>query len=89
MATRTQVLIPISIAAVIIGVAGIVSIPSEVKLQQVEFPVGTIKIDGIILSVKIADTEANMARGLMFEEKKCAMLSSHHAPIFSLMITAR
>ena len=69
MATRTQVLIPISIAAVIIGVAGIVSIPSEVKLQQVEFPVGTIKIDGIILSVKIADTEANMARGLMFEEK--------------------
>jgi len=69
MATRAQVLIPISIAAVIIGVAGIVSIPSEVKLQQVEFPVGTVKIDDIILSVKIADTEASMARGLMFEEK--------------------
>jgi len=69
MAKRAQVLIPIAIAATIIGVAGILSIPSEVKLQQVDFPVGTIKIDDIILSVKIADTEANMARGLMFEEQ--------------------
>ena len=69
MAKRAQVLIPIVIAAAIIGIAGIVSLPSEVKLQQVDFPVGTIKIDNIVLSVKIADTDANMARGLMFEEK--------------------
>jgi len=69
MAKRAQVLIPIVIAAAIIGIAGIVSLPSEVKLQQVDFPVGTIKIDDIVLSVKIADTDANMARGLMFEEK--------------------
>ncbi len=69
MAKRAQVLIPIAIAAAIIGIAGIVSLPSEVKLQQVDFPVGTIKIDDIVLSVKIADTDANMARGLMFEEK--------------------
>ena len=69
MAKRAQVLIPIVIAATIIGIAGILSLPSEVKLQQVDFPVGTIKIDDIILSVKIADTDANMARGLMFEEK--------------------
>ena len=69
MAKRAQVLIPITIAAAIIGIAGIVSLPSEVKLQQVDFPVGTIKIDDIVLSVKIADTDANMARGLMFEEK--------------------
>jgi hypothetical protein len=45
MAKRAQVLIPIAIAATIIGIAGILSIPSEVKLQQVDFPVGTIKID--------------------------------------------
>jgi len=69
MAKRAQVLIPVGIAAAIIGIAGILSIPSEVKLQQVDFPVGTIKIDDIVLSVKIADTEANMARGLMFEQK--------------------
>ena len=69
MAKRAQVLIPIAIAAAIIGIAGILSLPSEVKLQQVDFPVGTIKIDDVVLSVKIADTEANMARGLMFEEK--------------------
>ena len=69
MAKRAQVLIPIAIGSAIIGIAGIVSLPSEVKLQQVDFPVGTIKIDNIVLSVKIADTDANMARGLMFEEK--------------------
>jgi len=69
MAKRAQVLIPIAIAAAIIGIAGIVSLPSEIKLQQVDFPIGTIKIDDIVLSVKIADTDANMARGLMFEEK--------------------
>ena len=69
MAKRAQVLIPIIIAATIIGIAGMLSLPTEVKLQQVDFPVGTIKIDDIILSVMIADTEANMARGLMFEEK--------------------
>ena len=69
MAKRAQVLIPIIIAAAIIGIAGILSIPSEVKLQQVDFPVGTIKIDDVILSVKIADTDASMARGLMFEPK--------------------
>ena len=62
MAKRAQVLIPIAIAAAIIGIAGIVSLPSEVKLQQVDFPVGTIKIDDIVLSVQIADTDANMAR---------------------------
>ncbi len=69
MAKRAQVLIPIAIAAAIIGISGIVSLPSEVKLQQVDFPVGTIKIDDIVWSVKIADTDANMARGLMFEDK--------------------
>ena len=37
MATRLQVLIPISIAAVIIGVVGMLSIPSDAKLESVEF----------------------------------------------------
>ena len=33
MPTRLQVLIPIGIAAVIVGVAGIVSLPSEVQID--------------------------------------------------------
>jgi len=69
MTTRGQVLIPISIAAVIIGIVGLTTLPSESKLQSVEFPMGTIKIDDVPLQVFIADTEPRRVRGLMFEDK--------------------
>ena len=68
MTTRTQALIPITIAAVIIGVIGLLSIPSESKLETVEFPRGTILIDDIALEVQIADTEPRRVRGLMFQD---------------------
>ena len=68
MPTRLQVLIPIGIAAVIVGIAGVVSMPSEVKLEQVDFPLGTIKLDEKFLEVQIADTEPRKVRGLMFQD---------------------
>jgi len=69
MTTRIQVLVPITIAAIIVGIAGILSLPSDVKLESVEFPRGTVKIDGIVLEVQIADTDPRRARGLMFQEQ--------------------
>lgn len=69
VATRAQVLIPIGIAAVIIGVVGMMSIPKDAKLEQTEFPMGIVKIDGITLQVQIADTKPLQTRGLMFQEK--------------------
>jgi len=69
MTTRIQVLVPITIAAVIVGLAGIMSLPSDVKLESVEFPRGTVKIDSIVLEVQIADTDPRRARGLMFQEQ--------------------
>ncbi len=69
MTTRTQALVPIIIAAVIVGVVGLVSIPHESKLESVEFPRGTIKVDGIPLEVQVADTEPRRVRGLMFQEQ--------------------
>ncbi|KER06615.1 putative ACR protein [Marine Group I thaumarchaeote SCGC AAA799-E16] len=69
MTTRAQALIPISIAAVIIGVVGLMSIPSESKLESVEFPIGTIKVDDVPLEVQIADTEPRRVRGLMFQDQ--------------------
>jgi hypothetical protein len=69
MATRTQVLIPIGIAAIIIGVVGVMSIPKDVKLEQAEFPKGVIKVDDVTLQVQIADTRPLQTRGLMFQEK--------------------
>jgi len=69
MPSRLQVLIPISLAAIIIGVVGIISIPSDAKLEAVDFPIGTIKIDDQVLQVQIADTEPLRVRGLMFQEQ--------------------
>ena len=69
MATRAQVLIPIIIAAVIVGIAGIFSIPTDVKLESTEFPRGTVKIDNVVLQVQIADTDPLRTRGLMFQEE--------------------
>ena len=68
MPTRLQVLIPIGIAAIIVGIAGVVSMPSEVKLEQVNFPIGTIKLDDKFLEVQIAETAPEKARGLMFQD---------------------
>ncbi len=68
MASRKQVLIPIAIAAFVIGTVGIMTIPKDVKLQSAEFPIGTIKVDDIVLEVQIADTDPRRARGLMFQE---------------------
>jgi len=67
--TRTQALVPIFIAAVIIGVVGLMTMPSEIKLESVEFPRGTIMVDDIPLVVQIADTEPRRVRGLMFQDQ--------------------
>ena len=68
MPTRLQVLLPIGIAAVIVGVAGIVSLPSEVKIDaNSDFLMGSVQLDEKILQVYIADTDPRRMRGLMFE----------------------
>ena len=69
MPTRLQVIIPIALAAFIIGVGGILSLPSDIKLEAVEFPRGTIMVDDHVLEVQIADTEPRRVRGLMFQEQ--------------------
>ena len=69
MTTKAQALIPIFIAAVIIGSIGLLTLPSEIKLEQVKFPIGMIKVDETILEVQIADTEPTRVRGLMFQDQ--------------------
>ena len=69
MTPRIQVLVPITIAAIIVGIAGIISLPSDVKLESVEFPRGTVKLDSVVLEVQIADTDPRRVRGLMFQEQ--------------------
>ena len=68
MATRAQVLIPVVVAAVIIGAVGVFTIPKESKLADVNFPKGKIKIDNVTLDVQIAESDAQKTRGLMFQK---------------------
>jgi len=70
MPTRAGVLIPLAVAAVIIGIAGMLTIPTDVKLESVEFPRGTIKLDDKILVVQIADTKELRTRGLSWNLEK-------------------
>ena len=68
MPTRLQVLIPIGIAAIIVGVAGITSLPSEITIDaNSNFLMGTVQLDDKILQVYIADNDPRRMRGLMFE----------------------
>ena len=68
MPTRFQVLIPIAIATVIVGVAGITSLPSEITIDaNSNFLMGTVQLDEKIIQVYIADTDPRRMRGLMFE----------------------
>jgi len=69
MASKAQVLIPVVIAAAIVGIVGILTIPSDTKLDTVNFPKGTIKVDNVVLQVEIADTDPARTRGLMFHDK--------------------
>ena len=68
MPTRLQVLIPIGVAAVIVGVAGMISLPSEVQLDaNSNFLMGVVQLDDEIIQVYIADNDPRRMRGLMWE----------------------
>ena len=69
MASRAQVLIPIAIAAVIIGVVGVLTIPADSKLAETKFAKGIVKLDDTTLNVQVAQTDSQRARGLMFQKQ--------------------
>jgi len=70
MATRAQVIIPIAAAAFIVGIIGVLIIPPDAKLGEVEFPMGTIKLDDKMLQVEIAETEGQRIHGLSWKSEE-------------------
>ena len=70
MATRAQIIIPIAAAAFIVGIVGVLNIPSDAKLGSVEFPMGTIKLDDEVLQVQIAETEGQRIHGLSWKSEE-------------------
>ena len=70
MATRAQIIIPIAAAAFIVGIIGVLIIPPDAKLGEVEFPMGTIKLDDKMLQVEIAETEGQRIHGLSWRSEE-------------------
>jgi uncharacterized protein len=84
VARKSAVLIPVIVAAVAIGVIGLVFTPQGVKQPNVEFPKGTVKINDDVITVEIAQTSAEKQRWLTFRQDKLpldtAMLLKYDKP---------
>lgn len=68
MASKLAVLLPVILAAFIIGVLGLLLAPSEVRNRDLSFPTGTIKIDNDTIKVEVAKSPEERQRWLMFRE---------------------
>jgi len=73
MVKKITLLIPVIISAFIIGILGIVFIPSDIKNKDIDFSKGTIKIDERFLTVEIADTDFDRQRWLTFRDEKLSL----------------
>jgi uncharacterized membrane protein (UPF0127 family) len=68
MARKMVVLLPAILAAFIIGILGLLLIPSEVKNRDLSFPTGAIKIDNDTIKVEVANSSEERQRWLKFRE---------------------
>jgi uncharacterized protein len=69
MAKKMVVLLPAILAAIIIGVLGLLLVPSEVKNRDLSFPMGTVKIGNDTIKVEVAKSPEERQRWLMFREE--------------------
>jgi uncharacterized membrane protein (UPF0127 family) len=76
MARKMVVLLPIILAAFVIGVLGLILAPSEVKNRDLSFPTGTIKIDNDTIKVEVARSPEERQRWLMFRDNPIPMDSA-------------
>ncbi|WP_458745142.1 DUF192 domain-containing protein [Candidatus Nitrosocosmicus sp. T] len=70
MVKKITLLIPIIISAFVIGILGIIFVPSDIKNVNTAFSKGTIKIDEKLLTVEIADSDFDRQRWLTFRNDK-------------------
>jgi uncharacterized protein len=85
VARKLIVLIPVIVAAVVVGALGIVFVPAEIRDKNTGFSRGTVRMDGDdIITVEIAETAAERQRWLTFREDRLqfdtAMLIKYDKP---------
>ena len=69
MVNKITLLFPVIISSIIIGILGLMFVPSDIKNRNLDFSIGTIKIDNKIINVEIADSDDERQRWLMFREE--------------------
>ena len=70
MVKKITLLVPVIISSIIIGVLGMMFVPLDIKNRNLDFSVGTIKIDEKIMNVEVADSDSERQRWLMFRYEK-------------------
>ena len=70
MVQKLAILTPAIVVAVVIGVLGLIFVPSDIKHKNIAFPEGTIRVDQDVIKVEIAGSAADKQRWLMFREQK-------------------
>jgi uncharacterized membrane protein (UPF0127 family) len=70
MVKKIVLLLPIIAISIIIGLLGLLFIPSEIKNKNLDFSKGTIKIDEKIMNVELADSESERQRWLTFRNER-------------------
>jgi len=84
VARKSAVLIPVIVAAVVVGALGVAFIPPEVRDRDVGFPKGTVRIGDDVITVEIAETAAEKQRWMTFRQDRLpldtAMLIKYDEP---------
>jgi uncharacterized membrane protein (UPF0127 family) len=70
MARRSTVLIPVLIAAVVVGALGIAFVPPEIRDRDTGFSKGTVRIDDEVITVEVAETAAEKQRWMTFRQDR-------------------
>jgi hypothetical protein len=76
MVQKLAILTPAIVVAVVIGVLGLIFVPSDIKYKNIAFPEGTIRVDQDVIKVEIAGSDADRQRWLMFREQKLPLDSA-------------
>ena len=74
MVQKLAILMPVIVIAVVIGVLGLIFVPSNVKHRNIAFPEGTIRVDQDVIKVEIAESDADRQRWLMFREQRLPLV---------------
>jgi uncharacterized membrane protein (UPF0127 family) len=84
MARKSTVLIPVIIAAVLVGALGIAFVPPDIRERNTSFPKGTVRIDNEVITVEVAETAAEQQRWMTFRHDRLpfdtAMLIKYDKP---------